>query len=104
METQPTAAARLDPSLVGERVPLDRIPVIDFQHFLNGSPGDRRAIALKIGEACRNIGFFYLTGHGIPRAMLLVRETNQMVIGFYEQLGFEAIPRTLMRKVLAEKP
>jgi len=46
----------------------------------------------------------WLTGHGIPRAMLLVRETNQMVIGFYEQLGFEAIPRTLMRKVLAEKP
>ena len=70
METQPTAAARLDPSLVSERVPLDRIPVIDFAPFLKGSPAERRAVALKIGEACRNIGFFYLTGHGIPRSTI----------------------------------
>jgi isopenicillin N synthase-like dioxygenase len=62
------SAARLDPSLVGERVPLGQIPVIDFAAFLKGSPDERRAVARKIGEACRNIGFFYLTGHGIARA------------------------------------
>jgi isopenicillin N synthase-like dioxygenase len=65
MEMQ-QSTARLDPSLVSERVPLDQIPVIDFAPFLKGAHEERRAIARKIGEACRNIGFFYLTGHGIP--------------------------------------
>ena len=70
METQQSTAARLDPSLVGARVPLNQIPVIDFGPFLKGSSAERRAVARKIGEACRNIGFFYLTGHGIPRSMV----------------------------------
>ena len=56
----------LDQSLRGERVPLEAIPVIDFSRFLAGDPEARRRIAREIGAACRNIGFFYLTGHGVP--------------------------------------
>lgn len=70
MATQHSTAVRLDPSLVGERIPLDEIPVIDFGPFLRGSLEERWAVAHKIGKACRNIGFFYLTGHGIPRGMV----------------------------------
>lgn len=60
----------LEPSLVGERVSLDAVPLIDFGPFLAGSEAERRAVALKIAEACRNIGFFYLTNHGIPQALV----------------------------------
>jgi len=70
MTAQQATAATLDPSLVGERIPLNEIPVVDFAPFLKGSPAERRAVARKIGRACRNIGFFYLTGHGIPRSMV----------------------------------
>ena len=70
-------------------------------YYVAVSPGHRRRnLGRQMVQAAEN----WLTAHGIPRAMLLVRETNQMVIGFYEQLGFEVAPRTLMRKVLAEKP
>ncbi|WP_299391954.1 isopenicillin N synthase family oxygenase, partial [Pelagibius sp.] len=55
----------LDESLRGERVPLEKIPVIDFGPFLTGDLAARQAVAREIGAACRNIGFFYLANHGI---------------------------------------
>ena len=39
------------------------IPVIDIS-------GPEREAAAAIGEACRNVGFFYVTGHGIPQALI----------------------------------
>ena len=58
----------LDPSLVAERVALDAIPLIDFGPFRSGSESARKAVALQLGEACRNIGFFYVVNHGVPDA------------------------------------
>src|SRR5258708_13265869 len=52
MAMQQSTAAKLDPSLVGERVPLNQIPVIDFAAFLKRSPPEPPAIALKIREPC----------------------------------------------------
>lgn len=60
----------LDPSLVGERVALEAVPLIDFGDFLSGDEAARKATALKLGEACRNIGFFYLTNHGVPQPLI----------------------------------
>ena len=68
MSTVDSVASRLDQSLVGARVPLEEVPVIDFGRFLHGTARDRKATALAIGEACRNIGFFYIVGHDVPRA------------------------------------
>ena len=46
------------------------IPVIDFGPFLNGNIDDRRRISSEIGDACRDVGFFYLSNHGIsPRVI-----------------------------------
>ena len=59
------AVAQLDASLTGVRVPLEEIPVIDFGHFLAGTAADRKHVALEIGRACRNIGFFYVVDHGV---------------------------------------
>jgi len=43
----------------------------------------------------------WLHQRGVPKAMLMVRETNAPVIGFYEHLGFEGAPVTVMGKWLA---
>ena len=88
-------ATHLDPSLVGERVPLDEIPIIDFAPFLSGDAAARKAVALKIGEACRNIGFFYLTGHGVPAAMA------EAV--FREARRFFALPAAQKQQIAIEK-
>jgi isopenicillin N synthase-like dioxygenase len=51
-----------------ERKALTRLPVIDLAPFVEGrEPDERRAVATALREACIDIGFFYLTGHGIPQ-------------------------------------
>jgi ribosomal protein S18 acetylase RimI-like enzyme len=42
----------------------------------------------------------WLKEQGIVKAQLLIRETNTKVIRFYERLGFEVAPRTVMGKWL----
>ena len=46
------------------------MPVIDLTGAFSPSLEDRRAVAQKIGAACRDIGFFYVTGHGVPAAVI----------------------------------
>jgi isopenicillin N synthase-like dioxygenase len=41
------------------------IPVVDLRAFSAGTEA-RAAVCAEIGRACREIGFFYLVGHGIP--------------------------------------
>jgi isopenicillin N synthase-like dioxygenase len=67
---------------------LNEIPIIDFSGFKTGTHAERRAIADKIGEACRQIGFFYITGHDGPVAL-------------QEQLMAEA--KLFFKQPLAEK-
>jgi isopenicillin N synthase-like dioxygenase len=45
------------------------IPVIDVAPLVNGSPEQARDVAAALGRACREVGFFYITGHGIPPAL-----------------------------------
>jgi len=47
---------------------FDHIPAIDMAAFLDGT--DRQGVADKIGWACRNVGFLYLTNHGIPARLV----------------------------------
>jgi isopenicillin N synthase-like dioxygenase len=52
-----------------ERKTLTRLPVIDLAPFVGeGSAAERRAVAKALREACIDIGFFYLSGHGIPQS------------------------------------
>ena len=46
------------------------IPVIDFAPALSGDPAARRAVAWEIHKACRETGFFYIVGHGVPEALM----------------------------------
>jgi isopenicillin N synthase-like dioxygenase len=47
----------------------DEIPIIDFSPFRKGTPAERQAVADKVGEACRRIGFFYVVGHDVPASL-----------------------------------
>ena len=42
---------------------MDDIPVIDIAPLVNGSPTQAEAVAKALGTACRDVGFFYITGH-----------------------------------------
>ncbi|KUJ17103.1 Clavaminate synthase-like protein [Mollisia scopiformis] len=54
------------------------VPIIDFSPFLDPSSTDenKKKTALEIDKACREIGFFYLSNHGVDeelRAAMLSR-------------------------------
>ncbi|CAN5765706.1 2-oxoglutarate and iron-dependent oxygenase domain-containing protein [soil metagenome] len=51
-------------------MPMTRIPVIDIQPFLVGDPVGKRRIADEMNKACEEIGFFLLTGHGVPQSQI----------------------------------
>lgn len=55
--------------LARERKNLTRLPVIDLAPYASGGDAaQRRAVAKALREACIDIGFFYLSGHGIPQS------------------------------------
>lgn len=45
----------------------ESIPLIDIGPSVNGSEADRRFVAAQIGKACRDIGFFQITNHGVSQ-------------------------------------
>lgn len=51
-------------------VSLDEIPVIDIAHVRTGTFGQRLVVAQKIARACETVGFFYITGHGVPQSLI----------------------------------
>ena len=45
----------------------------------------------------------WLTQRGVPKAMLMIRETNRQVVGFYKRLGYRVEERVVMARWL-KKP
>lgn len=45
------------------------IPVIDLQPLTDGSVAGLQAVAGEVRQACRNDGFFYVSGHGVSVAL-----------------------------------
>src|SRR5258706_11285103 len=60
---------------------MNAIPIIDIAPLVNGAPEQTRAVAEALGRACRDVGFFYVTGHGIPPA--LVARVFEMSAAFF---------------------
>jgi isopenicillin N synthase-like dioxygenase len=46
------------------------IPVIDFGPAFQGKAGALEAVAVEVRHACEQVGFFYMAGHGVPRAVI----------------------------------
>ncbi|EIM86108.1 2OG-Fe-II oxygenase [Stereum hirsutum FP-91666 SS1] len=47
---------------------FDEIPLIDLNGASSNDPDLRRQMADSIRDACINVGFFYVTNHGVPDA------------------------------------
>ncbi|GAB0114683.1 isopenicillin N synthase family dioxygenase [Acidisoma sp. C75] len=45
------------------------LPIIDLSGLRSPNQADRRAVAAEIGRACRTVGFFYVTNHGIAESV-----------------------------------
>ena len=46
------------------------IPRIDIAELAAPAVAARRAVAARIGAACRDVGFFAIAGHGVPAALV----------------------------------
>ncbi len=44
---------------------VETLPIIDVSALAAGDSGERERVAKEIGRACRDLGFFYATGHAI---------------------------------------
>jgi isopenicillin N synthase-like dioxygenase len=58
------------------------IPVIDISALVSGNK-DRREVAGRIGQACRDWGFFYIVGHGVDEN--LQRRLEEVSQQFFAQ-------------------
>lgn len=47
---------------------MHRIPVIDISGLAGADGGRRGEVAAAVGRACREVGFFAISGHGLPAA------------------------------------
>lgn len=72
----------LEPAPAAEAERRVSVPVIDVSAFRDGSDPEKRRIAEAVGAACRSIGFFVITGHGVP--MDLVRRVSDASRAFYD--------------------
>jgi isopenicillin N synthase-like dioxygenase len=61
---------------------LLHVPVIDLTPYREGTPEGKAAVAEQIGQACRDIGFLVVSGHGIPEN--LIHKTYDVSKEFFE--------------------
>jgi isopenicillin N synthase-like dioxygenase len=64
LEAQQYLQSRL--TATSEATSFRSIPIIDLTKSFSSSFIDRQEVARQINEACTTVGFFYITGHGIP--------------------------------------
>jgi len=48
---------------------LMSVPVIDVSPYFSGEPAGKLAVAKQIDQACRDIGFLVITGHGVSKQL-----------------------------------
>jgi isopenicillin N synthase-like dioxygenase len=60
---------------------LLQVPVIDLSAYHEGSAAGKAAVAAQVDQACRDIGFLVVSGHGIPED--LIRETYDVSARFF---------------------
>lgn len=61
---------------------MDAIPVIDISPFRNNDPVGRKKVVDAVRDACEQIGFFTITGHGVPSE--LIRKAHSVANEFFD--------------------
>ncbi|KUI57365.1 hypothetical protein VP1G_04681 [Cytospora mali] len=62
-QSQDTLMSRIDGAVYSSSD--ETIPLIDIGPSFNGDEAAKRSVAAQIGAACRDIGFFQITNHGV---------------------------------------
>lgn len=57
------------PGLTSKRVPFTEIPVIDFSAMAGDDAEAQAELSREIDVACTDVGFFYVSNHGVPAAV-----------------------------------
>ncbi|HVY14463.1 MAG TPA: 2-oxoglutarate and iron-dependent oxygenase domain-containing protein [Rhodopila sp.] len=73
----------------------ETIPILDLAPYLAGKPGADHALAEQLRWASENIGFYFITNHGVPQS--LIDQT------FVETARFHAQPMEEKMKLLINK-
>ena len=60
---------------------MSRVPLIDLSPFLEGSESDKNIVARSVDDACRDVGFLLVTGHGI--SPILRADVEQAMVTFF---------------------
>jgi isopenicillin N synthase-like dioxygenase len=50
--------------------PFESIPEVDMAPMFDDDPAGHAEVAAQLRSACLEVGFFYLSGHGVPRSMI----------------------------------
>ena len=69
----------------------EEIPLLDMSPYLKGEPAGRERVAAQLKQITETVGFFYLSGHGIPQ--------SQIDRVFAESRRFHSLPEEVKRKV-----
>ena len=59
-----------------------KVPLIDIAPF-RGDASQKRAVAEEMRRVCEEIGFFSITGHGVPEALIM--EVRALALDFFAQ-------------------
>jgi isopenicillin N synthase-like dioxygenase len=49
---------------------FDSVPLIDFSAMISGDSAARARVAAELRSACTNVGFFYISNHGVPATLI----------------------------------
>ncbi|MEM9653174.1 MAG: 2-oxoglutarate and iron-dependent oxygenase domain-containing protein [Actinomycetota bacterium] len=72
----PTLRARNSARLVAQAEaaasgkPFESIPHVDIARLFEADPAGHAEVAAELRAACLEVGFFYLSGHGVPRSQV----------------------------------
>jgi isopenicillin N synthase-like dioxygenase len=61
---------------------FETIPIIDIEGLFSNDLIERKRVANAMGNACRNVGFFYIVNHRIPEH--LVADIYRVAKGFFK--------------------
>jgi isopenicillin N synthase-like dioxygenase len=53
-----------------EHTAFQSLPVVDVAELYSAEPSERERVARELGRACREVGFFYLSGHRVSDAAI----------------------------------
>ena len=68
--------------LGAKHLAYDDIPVIDIAGLFSDDRRDRLKVAEAVGDACRNVGFFYIRNHRVPPP--LIDGADEAVRAFFD--------------------